>query len=303
MNFSVTILGSNSAIPTLTRNPSAHLLNVNERLFLIDCAEGTQLQIRKYHIHFQRIRRIFISHLHGDHFFGLIGLINSLHLLGRKEELDIYGPPELQEILEIQLNASKTTLQYPLHFTALTFAGIDKIFEDEVVSVYSFPLLHSVPTCGFLFREKDAKRKIRKEILSEMNIPITEMENLKSGKDYVDDEGHIHKNSELTIAASPSRSYAYCSDTAYTESILPFLQNCTLLYHESTFLNDKTEAAKDKMHSTALDAATIAQRAHAGKLMIGHFSARYDDLNPMLEEARSIFPNTILAEDGMTISI
>jgi ribonuclease Z len=303
MTFSLTILGSNSAIPTLTRNPSAHLLNVNERLFLIDCAEGTQLQIRKFHIHFQRIQRIFISHLHGDHFFGLIGLINSLHLLGRTEELHLYGPPLLKEILDLQLEASTTILHYPLFFHPLAFSGIDLVYEDDKVSVHSFPLLHSVPTCGFLFREKRHRRKIRKDILAEINIPVTQLENLKSGEDYVDEQGRVYKNSDVTLDPPAPRSYAYCSDTAYTESILPFIQHCDLLYHEATFLNNMASAAREKRHSTTLDAATIAKKAHVKKLLIGHFSARYDDLGPLLEEARTVFPDTMIAEDGMTIII
>jgi ribonuclease Z len=303
MTFSLTILGSNSAIPTLTRNPSAHLLNVNERLFLIDCAEGTQLQIRKYHIHFQRIQRVFISHLHGDHFFGLIGLMNSLHLLGRTEELHLYGPPLLKEILDLQLDASNTILHYPFFFHPLTFSGIDLIYEDDKVAVHSFPLLHSVPTCGFLFRERKQRRKIRKDILAEINIPVTELESLKSGHDYVDDQGRVFKNNEVTLDPPAPRSYAYCSDTAYTESILPFIQHCDLLYHEATFLDSMAAAAREKLHSTTLDAATIAKEAHVKKLLIGHFSARYDDLSPLLEEARTIFPDTIIAEDGMTVNI
>jgi ribonuclease Z len=303
MTFSLTILGSNSAIPTLTRNPSAHLLNVNERLFLIDCAEGTQLQIRKFHVHFQRIQRIFISHLHGDHFFGLIGLLNSMHLLGRKEELHLYGPPLLKEILDLQLEASQTTLNYPLFFYPLSFSGYEMIYEDEKVTVHSFPLLHSVPTCGFIFQEKKQERRIRKDMLAELKIPVSEMQNLKRGQDYVDEQGRVFKNEEITLDPPSPRSYVYCSDTAYTESILPFIRQCDLLYHETTFMQNMAASARDKQHSTTIEAATIAKKANVKKLLIGHFSARYDDLQPLLEEARSVFPDTIIAEDGMSISI
>jgi ribonuclease Z len=303
MTFSVTILGSNSAIPTLTRNPSAHLLNVNERLFLIDCAEGTQLQIRKFHVHFQRIKRIFISHLHGDHFFGLIGLLNSLHLLGRKDEIHLYGPPMLKEIIDLQLEASQTTLNYPLFFYPLSFSGYDLIFEDEKVSVHSFPLVHSVPTCGFIFREKKQLRRIKKNILSEVNIPIEERHNIKRGQDFTDEKGRIFRNDELTLDPDRPRSYAYCSDTAYTETILPFIQYCDLLYHETTFMQKMAANAREKQHSTTIEAATLAKKAHVKKLLIGHFSARYDDLQPLLDEARTVFPETILAEDGMTVNI
>jgi ribonuclease Z len=303
MNFSLTVLGSNSAVPTLTRNPSAHLLNVNERLFLIDCAEGTQMQIRKFHLHFQRIHRIFISHLHGDHFFGLIGLLNTLHLLGRKEELHLYGPPLLKEIIDLQLEASHTSLVYPLHFHPLSFSGYDMLYEDEFVTVHSFPLLHSVPTCGFIFREKTAGRKIRKDVITGMKIPVSEMQHLKQGNDIVDDEGKIHRNADLTLDPPRPRSYAYCCDTAYTETILPWIRGCDLLYHETTFMNNMAANAREKLHSTTLDAANLARKAGAKKLLIGHFSARYEDLAPLLEEARSIFPETIAAEDGMVIRI
>jgi ribonuclease Z len=303
MTFSLTILGSNSAIPTLTRNPSAHLLNVNERLFLIDCAEGTQLQIRKFHVHFQRIQRIFITHLHGDHFFGLIGLLNSLHLMGRKEELHLYGPPLLKKIIDLQLEASQTTLNYPLSFYPLSFSGYEKIYEDEKVTVHSFPLLHSIPTCGFIFREKQQERKIRKDMLAEIKIPVTEMQNIKKGRDYINEDGKVFKNEDITLDPPSPRSYAYCSDTAYTETILPFIRQCDLLYYETTFMQNMADSAKEKQHSTTIEASTLAKKANVKKLLIGHFSARYDDLQPLLEEARSVFPNTVIAEDGMTICI
>ena len=279
------------------------MLNVNERLFLIDCAEGTQLQIRRFHIRFQRIQQIFISHLHGDHFFGLIGLLNSLHLLGRKEEMHLYGPPLLQEIIRLQLDASQTTLLYPLTFHPLTDSGYNLVYEDDSVTVHSFPLVHSIPTCGFIFREKKHPRKIRKEKIEELDIPLAEMQNLKSGKDFLDTKGNIHKNAELTIDPPTRRSYAYCSDTAYSESIIPFIQNCDLLYHEATFMQKMVAGAHEKLHSTALEAAEIAKKAGVKKLLIGHFSARYDDLQPLLDEARSVFPETYLAEDGNKILI
>lgn len=262
MTFSVTILGSNSAIPTLSRNPSAHLLNVNERIFLIDCAEGTQLQLRKYRIHFQRIRHILISHLHGDHYFGLIGFLTTLHLLGRKDELHLYAPSDLEEIIRVQLDASSTILTYPVIFHPLVSSGLETIFEDDRVLVQSFPLLHSIPTFGFLFREKIKVRKIEEK-----------------------------------------RSYAYCSDTAYDERIIPFIRHVSLLYHETTFMQEKAKAAADKMHSTTVEAATIALKSRVKKLLIGHYSARYEDLQPLLEEVKAIFPDALLAEDGTTIHL
>ena len=262
MNFSLTVLGSNAAVPANNRNLSAHLLNANERFFLIDCGEGTQFQLRKYHISFQRIKQIFISHLHGDHFFGLIGLLNSMHLLGRKDELHVYGPAMLHEILHIQMEVSQTTLKYPLIFHPLRMDQYELIFEQERISVHSFPLRHTIPTCGFVFREKNPPR----------NVKI-------------------------------ARSYAYCSDTGYTEQIIPYIQEIGLLYHEATFMQNLAAVAADKLHSTAMEAATIAAKSRVKKLLIGHFSARYEDIEPMLAEARSVFPETYPAEEGITVNI
>jgi ribonuclease Z len=265
MTFSLTVLGSSSAIPTLNRNPSAHLLNANERLFLIDCAEGTQLQLRRQHIHFQRIRHILISHLHGDHYYGLIGLLTTFHLLGRKEELHLYGYSPLEEIIRIQLEVSATILQYPLHFHSIDPSRYERIYEDEKISIHTIPLKHSIPTCGFLFREKP-----RRQHLQDPPKP---------------------------------RSYAYCTDTAYDESILPYIKDVSLLYHEATFMHSMQKQAAEKMHSTTIEAATLAQKANAGKLLIGHYSARYDDLAPLVAEARSVFPETHPAEEGLILNI
>lgn len=262
MNFSLTVLGSNAAIPANNRTLSAHLLNANERFFLIDCGEGTQFQLRKYHISLNRIRHVFISHLHGDHFFGLIGLLNSMHMLGRTEELHLYAPFALQAILELQMEASQTTLRYPFQFHPLQMDKYDLVLEQERIIVHSFPLLHSIPTCGFLFREKNPPR----------NVP-------------------------------EARSYAYCSDTGYFEQIIPFIRGVSLLYHEATFMQNMAAVAAEKFHSTAIEAATIALKAEAKKLLIGHFSARYEDVEPLLAEARSIFSETSAAEEGIRINI
>ena len=262
MTFSLTVLGSNAAIPANNRNLSAHLLNANERFFLIDCGEGTQFQLRKYHISLQRIKHILISHLHGDHFFGLIGLLNSMHLLGRKEELHLYATPVLHEILDMQLEASQTQLMFPLIFHPLRFDRYDLLFEEERLTIHSFPLKHSIPTCGFIFREKNPPRKVPEP-----------------------------------------RTYAYCSDTAYSEQIIPYITGVGLLYHEATFMEDLAAAAAEKLHSTAREAATIAHKAGVKKLIIGHFSARYEDVGPMLAEARSVFPQTWPAEEGIKIEI
>jgi ribonuclease Z len=303
MIFSLTVLGCSSAIPTLTRNPSAHLLNVNERLFLIDCAEGTQLQLRKHHVHIQRLRHILISHLHGDHYYGLIGLLTTLHLLGRREELHIYANPLLEEIISIQLKASKSTLLYPLYFHAIQQEKYEMIYEDDKMTVHSFPVVHSVPTSGFIFREKQQERKIKKEMLLTVDIPVSALPKIKKGEDFTDEKGNIYKNSILTTDPPGPRSFAYCADTVYSETIVPFLKDCDLLYHEATFMQDMAAAAKEKMHSTTIDAAAIASKGRVKKLVIGHFSARYDDLQPLLDEARSVFPETYLAEDGSIFKV
>jgi ribonuclease Z len=262
MTFSVTVLGSSSATPAHNRNLSAHLLNANERFFLIDCGEGTQFQLRKYHLSAQRIKHILISHLHGDHYFGLIGLLNTMHLHGRTEELHLYAPPMLKEIIDIQLDAAQTRLLFPVVFHPLNHSGYDLLYEAERLSVHSFPLKHSIPTCGFVFREKNPPRKVQ--------VP---------------------------------RSYAYCSDTGYSEQIIPFISGVSLLYHEATFMQNMAGAAADKLHATAIEAATIAGKAQVKKLIIGHFSARYEDVAPLLAEARSVFPETYAAEEGISIAL
>jgi len=296
--FNLTILGSSSATPTSDRNPTAQLLSHGEKLFLIDCGEGTQVSLRRMHIHFQRIRHIFISHLHGDHFYGLIGLISSMHLLGRTKPLHVYGPPMLKEILDIQLLASLTTLLYPLEFHPTQAEKPEVIFEDDHIAVSSFPMLHRIPTTGFLFREKPYERRIRKEVIELLKIPVHLIPKIKAGEDYISPDGTIHSNQSITMESPLPRSYAFCSDTAYFEEIIPVIKDASLLYHETTFMNNREANAADKFHSTTGQAATIALKAGVKKLLIGHYSARYDDLKPLLEEARTIFPETQLAVDG-----
>jgi len=303
MVFNVTILGSNSAIPTIKRNPTAHLVNHNERFFLIDCAEGTQIQLRKYRIKMQRIHRIFISHLHGDHFFGLIGLISSMHLLGRRKELHVYASPKLEDILKIQLEASQTELVFPLNFHPVYPDKHYTIYEDEKLIVETIPLDHRIATCGFLFKEKLGKRKLKKELINELNIPVNEYLNLKNGSDFTDANGKTIKNDKLTMEPHPARSYAYCSDTGYYEKIIPIVKNVDLLYHEATFTHDKVDVAREKFHSTSVDAATIAEKAEVKNLIIGHFSTRYETSQELLSEAKEIFKNTRAASDGKTYEV
>ncbi len=270
---------------------------------MIDCAEGTQLQLRKNRIKIQRINHIFISHLHGDHFFGLIGLISTMHLLGRNKELHVYAPGPLEEILNIQLKASQTELVYPLIFHPIEPDLNENIYEDDKLIITTIPLDHRIPTCGFLFKEKIGKRKLRKEVINKLNIPVSEFSTIKNGADYTDENGKIIKNDKLTDDPFPIRSYAFCSDTGYFEKIIPIIKNVNLLYHEATFTQDKVEVAREKFHSTAMDAATIAKKSRVKKLIIGHFSTRYESSEQLVKEAISIFKNTFAANDGRTIEI
>lgn len=298
MIFKVTILGSNSAIPTIKRNPTAQLVNHNERLFLLDCAEGTQVQLRKIKIRIQRVSNIFISHLHGDHFFGLIGLVSSMHLLGRNKPLNIYGPAKLEEILKIQLDASETKLNYELIFHPLKMDSIETIYEDEKLTISTIPMNHSIPTVGFLFREKLGKRRLIRGKIAELNIPVQNILPIKNGADFLDENGVLHKNSEVTENPLVPRTYAYCSDTSYYEPIIPIIKGADLLYHETTFMQDMAKAAADKLHSTTIEAGTIAKKAEVKKLIIGHFSMRYDILDYLLDETKTVFSNADLARDG-----
>lgn len=301
--FSLTILGSSSATPTSERNPTSHLLSHGEKLFLIDCGEGTQVALRRKHIHFQRIKHVFISHLHGDHFYGLIGLISSMHLLGRTKTLHVYGPPQLMEIIDLQLHASLTTLVYQLQFHPTQAERQEVIFEDELMIVSSFPVLHRIPTTGFLFQEKTGGRRIRKEMIDLLKIPFHLINPIKAGADFACPDGRMVKNQELTFDPLPARSYAFCADTAYFEEIIPVVRSVDLLYHETTFMNNRIANATDKFHSTTGQAATIALKSGAKKLLIGHYSARYDELQPLLDEACAIFPNSWLAQDGCVFEI
>lgn len=301
MTFSVTILGSGAAIPLTNRNPSAQIINVHESLFLFDCAEGTQVQLRRNHIRFQKIGHIFISHLHGDHYFGLMGLITSLHLLGREAELHIYAYHQLEEIIQMHLEASQTRLKYPLIFNAIDPEKNETILEYKKVNVSTIPMKHNFPTCGFLITETKGKPNIRKDFLEGKTLENPDYSRIKKGEDYVDPEGRIYPNAEITTPAKPPRSYAYCTDTAYDESIVPIIQKVSLLYHEATFMDDKAADADAKFHSTASQAAMIAKKAEVEKLMIGHYSARYRELDDLLGEAKAIFPETILAEDGLEV--
>ncbi len=303
MSFTVTILGSSSATPTSKRNPTSLLVNMNYKYFLVDCGEGTQMQLRKYKFKLQKIKHIFISHLHGDHFFGLIGLISTLHLLGRDEELHIYANENLKEVIDLQLKVSGTELVFPLIFHPTNHHEPEIIFEDEQHFVKSFPLNHRLPTTGFLFSEKKRIRKIRKDFLLSVEVPVEEIPKIKAGADFIDKDGKVYVNKSITSSPPLSRSFAFCSDTSYFEPVIETIHQANLLYHEATFMQELAEVAREKFHSTAAEAATIAKKALVKELIIGHFSARYNSLDELLAEARAIFPSTSLAEDGNEFKI
>ena len=301
MSFKLTILGCSSAIPTQDRNPTAQLLNVNERFFLIDCGEGTQVQLRKYQLSFQRINHVFISHLHGDHYFGLIGLISSMHLLGRNKDLHIYAHKELKEIIDLQLAASNTELNFPLFFHPIADEDEMILFEDTNIKVSNLILDHSIKCSGFLFEEKRSKRRVIKSEVEKYNVPYDKMESLKDGVDWINASGEVIKNSILTSKNSLPKKYAFCSDTRYNEGLVDKIKEVDLLYHETTFMKDLEERAEQTGHSTTSQAASIAKQAKVKNLIIGHFSQRYRNFEDLLAEAKATFPNSSLAESGLVL--
>ena len=303
MKFEVTILGSSSATPIFNRNPSAQIINVNEKLYLLDCGEGTQQQLLRYGIKASRIDEILISHLHGDHYLGLVGLLSSMHLIGRTKSLNLYGPTELQEILEVSFRHSQTMLRYPIIFHATRTDKNEKIFENYDVVIETFPLEHRIPCTGYKFSEKQRLPRMIKEKVEELNIPVDDIRLIKKGFPFTDKLGIVHPASELTTEPDMPRAYAYCSDTICNWKYLDMITNVDLLYHESTFMHDMVERAKETFHTTALEAAEITLKANAKSLLIGHFSARYRELEPMLQESLTIFPNTRLAVEGQTFEV
>ncbi|MEO8885367.1 MAG: ribonuclease Z [Mucilaginibacter sp.] len=303
MKFEVTILGSSSATPIYNRNPTSQALNINERWYLIDCGEGTQQQMLRFDIKASRIDHIFISHLHGDHYLGLVGLLSSMHLNGRVKPLKLFGPATLMEIIELQLKYSETTLNYPIEFTPTNAEIAQVIVDNDDVTIETIPLDHRIACTGFIFKEKKRLRKLLKEKLEELNVPVQFFTALKKGKDYVANDGTVYKNNTLTIDSEQPKSYAYCSDTLFNPAYFDQITNSDLLYHEATFLNNMADRARETHHTTALQAANIALQTNAKKLLIGHFSARYKSLDELLEEAQSVFPNTELAIEGKTFAI
>lgn len=299
----LTILGSSSALPTSERFPSAHVLNVHERLFLIDCGEGTQMQLRKNKIRIGKINHIFISHLHGDHIFGLYGLISTFSLMGRENPVWLYAPEKYRNMLGEHLRDFDINVKFPIEFVPLKGKDPERIYDDKHITVTAFPLKHRIATFGFLFREKPADRNIMKEAIEKYHIPTLRIPAIKKGEDFITSEGVVIKNEEITRAPARPLSYAYCSDTMYFGRLARFVKDVTLLYHEATFDKSLSELARITGHSTSVDAAKTASDANVKALIIGHFSARYKDISPIVTEAAEVFPNTIAATDGMTYDI
>lgn len=300
MSFEVTILGCGAALPTSKRKPTSQFVNCNERFILIDCGEGTQNQLRKYGIKFQRINHILISHLHGDHFFGLIGLLSTMHLLGRDKGLTIYGPKELEQIIRIQLEVGGSKIGFKIKFVVLDNPEGGILFEDNLIEIRYFPMRHRIPTNGFRIQEKPKERSIIGEEMKANNISLKAIPFFRQGLDFTDENGQIHFADEYSIASKTPKSYGYCSDTSYFEPIIPHIKNVDVLYHEATFLEAMSKRAKETFHSTAKQAAEIAVKAGVKKLLLGHLSARYESNEAHEAEAKTVFENTEAVEDGMT---
>ncbi len=298
MTFELTILGSSSAVPTSRRNLTAHVINIHERFFLIDCGEGTQIQLRKNKIRFGKIDNIFISHLHGDHIFGLYGLISTFNLLNRKKDLHIYAHPELETILNKHIEYFERAISYNIVYHHINPKLNEIIYDDDNLIVETIPLKHRIPTCGFLFKEKPHLCNLKKDVVTVYNIPIHKIKSIQEGADFINEEGEVIPNARITLSPYKSRSYAYCTDTMYSEKIIPIIEKVDLLFHEATLAKNMKKQAKLTFHSTSEDAASIAKKANVGKLIIGHFSARYKDVQPLVDEAREVFSNTYSAEDG-----
>jgi len=298
MRFEMLVLGSSSATPMFGRHPTAQLINLHDQLMLVDCGEGTQMQLTKFGIKQNRIKSIFISHLHGDHYLGLAGLLSSMHLMGRNLPLELYGPPGLMEILELQFRYSETSLRYPLHFHATVTDGEYLLHQDEFMSVYSFPLDHRVACTGFRFEESPKPPTLLTNKVAKAGVPKAFYKLLKKGVDFVAPDGTVYPWQTLTQPAPAPRTFAYCSDTAASGGYLKSIAGVDLLYHEATFMHEMQERATETYHTTALQAGQVAKAAGVEKLIIGHYSARYRALDPLLAETRGQFPNTDLAIEG-----
>ena len=303
IHFDVTLLGCGSATPTLRHEATAQVVNLHDKLYMIDCGEGAQLQMRRMHIRFNRLTHIFISHLHGDHCFGLPGLLSTLGMLGRKGELVIHGPHALGDFIRPVLALFCKEMGYTVRLNLIDPQKHALVMEDRSLSVWSIPLKHRIPTCGYLFAEKPREAHLIREMIDFYQVPVKALRGIKQGENFITPEGVTVPHTRLTRPAQPPRRYAFCSDTAFEPSIVPYIEGVDCLYHEATFMDSELARARETFHSTARQAAEIARMAGAKKLVIGHYSARYEDINPLLREAQAIFSNTIAGQEGMIVQV
>ena len=301
--FKIHILGCGSALPTLRHNATCQIVEIRGKYFMIDCGEGTQIQVRRTKVHFTKIQAVFISHLHGDHCFGLFGMISTIGMTGRTAPLHVYAPKEFEEYFNLSMELFCKKLEFSVMFHPVETTEAKVIYEDKSLTIESIPLEHRIPCCGFLFREKLTTPHIRRDMIDFYNIPISQINNIKAGANWTTANGDIIMNSKLTIPADKPRSYAYCSDTRYMEQLYKNVANVDVLYHESTYTNEYKDRAKSYYHSTAEEAATVAKDANVGKLLLGHYSARYLNEDIILNEAKAIFPNSFLTNEGMVFDV
>ena len=301
--FKIHILGCGSALPTLKHNASSQLIEMRGKCFMVDCGEGAQMQFRRSHIHFSKLNAIFISHMHGDHCFGLMGLLSTLGMLGRTSKLRIYAPKDYEPLFKQQVEFFMQTMEYEMEMIPVDTEKQQVIYEDHSLTVETVPLQHRVPCCGFIFREKPTLPHIRRDMIDYYGIPVSQINNIKNGADWTNEDGDVIPNARLVQPADSPRSYAYCSDTRFMPALKEQVKGVTVLYHESTYTAEQEDRAKIYYHSTARQAATIAAGAGVGTLLLGHYSARYNDELVLLEEAKAVFPNSILTQEGMVFDI
>lgn len=302
-DFSLNILGCGSALPTTRHLATSQIIDLRDKLYMIDCGEGTQVQMRRMRIKFSRLNHIFISHLHGDHCFGLPGLLSTLGMLGRTGELVIHAPKEIENYMRPVLDTFCKGMPYEVRFNHVDTTSHSLIMEDRSLSVYSIPLKHRIPTCGFLFAEKPKEAHIIREMIDFYQVPVRCLKDIKQGKDFITPEGEVIPAARLTRPSAPPKRYAYCSDTAYHPSVIPIIEGVDLLYHEATFMETDKARAKETFHSTARQAAEIARKAGVKRLVIGHYSARYEELSTLHKEALDVFPGTILGNEGLVLPV
>lgn len=301
--FKIHILGCGSALPTLKHNASSQLIEMRGKCFMVDCGEGAQMQFRRSHIHFSKLNAIFISHMHGDHCFGLMGLLSTLGMLGRTSKLRIYAPKDYEPLFRQQVEFFMQTMEYEMEMIPVDTEKQQVIYEDHSLTVETVPLQHRVPCCGFIFREKPTLPHIRRDMIDYYGIPVSQINNIKNGADWTNEDGDVIPNARLVQPADSPRSYAYCSDTSFVPGLKEKVKGVTVLYHESTYTSDQEDRAKIYYHSTARQAATIAAGAGVGTLLLGHYSARYNDEQVLLQEAKAVFEHSILSQEGMVFDV